>query len=217
MNTPAASPPERSEQDIITALQATVSASRLSLFLQCRLKFYFRYVLKLKKPKTASLHLGNAVHAVLKTWNKARWVQQPLSLKVVHENYLAAWADNTEGSVEWEPGEEEADKTTGWRLLDTYLRESHLPAEVKPDAVEVPVDADLQQHGLPRLIGILDLCSNARSLITRPAPPLPTRTRSHTPLRSRPAAMPSCTVTTPVRRKQECSCITWSNSRTPRW
>jgi len=157
MNAPAVSPPERSEQDIITALQETVSASRLSLFLQCRLKFYFRYVLKLKKPKTASLHLGNAVHAVLKAWNKARWVQQPLSLKVVHETYQTAWADNTEGSVEWEPGEEEADKTTGWRLLDTYLRESHLPAEVKPDAVEVPVEADLQQHGLPRLIGILDL------------------------------------------------------------
>ena len=157
MNTPAASPPERSEQDVITALQATVSASRLSLFLQCRLKFYFRYVLKLKKPKTASLHLGNAVHAVLKAWNKARWVQQPLSLKVVHETYQTAWADSTEGSVEWEAGEEEGDKTTGWRLLDTYLRESHLPAEVKPDAVEVPVEADLQQHGLPRLIGILDL------------------------------------------------------------
>ena len=157
MNTPAASPPERSEQDVIAALQATVSASRLSLFLQCRLKFYFRYVLKLKKPKTASLHLGNAVHAVLKAWNKARWVQQPLSLKVVHETYLTAWADNTEGSVEWEPGEEEADKTTGWQLLDTYLRESHLPAAIKPDAVEVPVEADLQQHGLPRLIGILDL------------------------------------------------------------
>ncbi|WP_395734223.1 RecB family exonuclease [Prosthecobacter sp.] len=157
MNTPAASTPERSEQDVIAALQSTVSASRLSLFLQCRLKFYFRYVLKVKKPKTASLHLGNAVHAVLKAWNKARWVQQPLSLKVVHETYQTAWADNTEGSVEWEPGEEEADKTTGWRLLDTYLRECHLPAEIKPDAVEVPVDADLQQHGLPRLIGILDL------------------------------------------------------------
>ncbi|MBB5033800.1 RecB family exonuclease [Prosthecobacter vanneervenii] len=157
MNTTAASPPERSEQDVITALQETVSASRLSLFLQCRLKFYFRYVLKLKKPKTASLHLGNAVHAVLKAWNKARWVQQPLSLKVVHETYLAAWADDTEGSVDWEPGEEEADKTTGWRLLDTYLRESHMPAAIKPDAVEVPVEADLQQHGLPRLIGILDL------------------------------------------------------------
>jgi hypothetical protein len=119
MNTLAEAPPplERSEQDIIRALQETVSASRLSLFLQCRLKFYFRYVLKLQKPKTPSLHLGSAVHAVLKAWNKARWLQQPLSLKEVHETYLKAWADTTEGPVSWEPGEEEADKTTGWRLV----------------------------------------------------------------------------------------------------
>jgi putative RecB family exonuclease len=151
------SSPELSEKDLITRLQDKVSASRLSLFLQCRLKFYFRYVLRLQKPKTPSLHLGNAVHAVLKSWNKARWLQKPLSLKVVHETYLTAWADNTEGPVTWEPGEEEADKTTGWRLCDTYLRESHVPADVKPDAVEVPVEADLKPHGLPRLIGILDL------------------------------------------------------------
>lgn len=159
MNTLVDAPPPRelSEKEIITGLQETVSASRLSLFLQCRLKFYFRYVLKLKKPKTAALHVGNAVHAVLKAWNKARWLVKPLTLKVVHETYLKAWKDNTEGPVQWEPGEEDDEKTTGWKLLDTYLRESHVPAEVKPDAVEVPVEADLFKHGLPKLIGILDL------------------------------------------------------------
>ena len=113
---------ERSEKEILTGLQETVSASRLSLFLQCRLKFYFRYVLKLQKPKTPALHVGSSVHSVLKAWNKARWLQQPLKLKEVHETYFKAWADNTEGPVQWEPGEEEADKTTGWRLCDTYLR-----------------------------------------------------------------------------------------------
>ena len=30
-------------------------------------------------------------------------------------------------------------------------------ANIKPDAVEVSIEADLKQHGLPRLIGILDL------------------------------------------------------------
>jgi len=148
---------EPSDKETLSGLQNTVSASRLSLFLQCRLKFYYRYVLKLKKPKTPSLHVGNSVHAVLKAWNKARWIQKPLTLKQAHDAYLAAWADNTEGLVQWEPGEEDDEKTTGWRLVDTYLRESHVPAEVKPDAVEVPVEADLVNHGLPRLIGILDL------------------------------------------------------------
>ena len=74
-------PKERSEKEILTGLQETVSASRLSLFLQCRLKFYFRYVLKLQKPKTPALHVGSSVHSVLKAWNKARWLQQPLKLR----------------------------------------------------------------------------------------------------------------------------------------
>jgi putative RecB family exonuclease len=160
MNTTAEAPPplkEQSAEEIIEALQRTVSASRLSLFLQCRLKWFFRYVLKLQKPKTPSLHLGNSVHAVLKAWNKARWLQKPLALKQAHDAYTSAWADTSEGTVLWEPGEEDDENTTGWRLVDTYLRESHVPAELKPDAVEVSVEADLHQHGLPKLIGILDL------------------------------------------------------------
>ena len=158
MNTLAEAPPkEPSEKDILTGLQEQVSASRLSLFLQCRLKFFFRYVLRLKKPKTPALHLGNSVHAVLKEWNKARWLLKPLTLKEAYESYQKAWTDETEGKVVWEPGEENDDKTTGWRLVDTYLRESHVPASVKPEAVEVPVEVDLVNHGLPRLIGVLDL------------------------------------------------------------
>ena len=46
-------------EETISHLQKKVSASRLTLFLQCRLKFYFRYVLKLTKPKTAALHFGS--------------------------------------------------------------------------------------------------------------------------------------------------------------
>ncbi len=159
MNTVAEAPKqsERSEKDIIAGLQKTVSASRLSLYLQCRLKFYYRYVLRLKKPKTPSLHVGNSVHAVLKSWNKARWLQKPLTLKQAHDAYLEAWDDTSEGKIYWEPEEEAEERTTGWRLVDTYLRESHVPAETKPDAVEVPVEANLVNYGLPTLIGILDL------------------------------------------------------------
>lgn len=158
MNTLAEAPPkERSEKDIITGLQNTVSASRLSLFLQCRLKFYYRYVLKLKKPKTAALHLGNSVHAALKAWNKARWFDKPLTLKELHDEFSKAWVDDSEGLVKWDPGEEDEERTTGWRLLDTYIRQSASMAQTKPDAVEVSIEADLSHHGLPRLIGILDL------------------------------------------------------------
>lgn len=148
------------EKDIIRALQEQVSASRLSLFLQCRLKFFYRYVRKIQKPKTASLHVGNAVHSALKAWNKARWKGKPLSLKELHDAYSEAWSDTSEGVVLWEHGEEEEEKTTGWRLCDTYIRQAAPMAETKPDAVEVSIEADLSSKGLPRLIGVLDLVQN---------------------------------------------------------
>jgi hypothetical protein len=45
----------------IEELTQTVSASRLSTWLQCRLKFHFRYVAGVPKPPTAALHVGNPV------------------------------------------------------------------------------------------------------------------------------------------------------------
>jgi len=152
---PEAAPPP-SEAEIIATLQQTVSPSRLTLFLQCRLKFFFRYVARLIKPKTAALHVGTAVHAVLKAWNKARWRQQPLTLTQLHQEYARAWVE-TDEPVAWDDGEEETEKKTGWRLVETYFRESRIPESLKPDAVEVPVEAELHAHGLPTLIGVLDL------------------------------------------------------------
>ena len=54
------------EQDPVTRLLAEpVSASRLNLFHCCRLKFYFRYVLKLSKPASPALHVGKTLIPVL--------------------------------------------------------------------------------------------------------------------------------------------------------
>jgi putative RecB family exonuclease len=146
---------------MIAELQRTVSASRLNTFLQCRLKFWFRYVARLEKPKSPALHLGQAVHAVLKAWHKARWRGSPLSEDQLRQHYAEAWCDETE-PVEWEEGEESKQMELGWRLLETYFRESHFPEGSKPEAVEVPVEADLSRHGLPLLIGIIDLVQEGR-------------------------------------------------------
>src|SRR5947208_4077369 len=76
----------------IEDLLASVSASRLVCFQQCRLKFYFKYVLGLQKPRTPALHVGATVHSVLKSWNMARWRNEHLSLKHLHDIYSEAWA-----------------------------------------------------------------------------------------------------------------------------
>lgn len=144
----------RSIDDLLT----TVSASRLSTWQQCRLKFMFRYVLGLKKPKSPALHLGSTLHSVLRYWNLARWRNEHPTLKQLHDVYSAQWSDHQdEEPVEWQGDDQDEEKKAGWRLLETYFRESPIPPDERPEAVEVSVEADLAGHGLPKLVGILDL------------------------------------------------------------
>jgi len=142
----------------VAELIENISASRLSLFHQCRLKFFFRYVAGIKKPKTGALHLGSSIHLVLKHWNKCRWKNQVPTLKSLNDVFQFSWdAEQQQAPVQWEPGEEEEQKKVGWRLLETYFRESPIPPDEKPEAVEVVVEADLSEQGLTSLVGIIDL------------------------------------------------------------
>ena len=154
--------PPPTEDQIIAKLQQKVSASKLTLFQSCRLKFFFRYVLGLRKPKTAALHVGVAVHAVLSNWNRARWRQQSPDLAELHASYQEVWqSTQTEEPVAWDnPAVEAEQQQTGWRLLETFFRESPIRDAGKPDAVEVMVEADFASHGLPTLVGVLDLVQN---------------------------------------------------------
>jgi len=139
----------------VQMLQKTVSASRLNCWLQCRLKFFFRYVLKITKPKTAALHYGSVVHLVLQQWNMARWRKQPFEITRLKQVFDKGWLD--QGSViNWD-GEEPDQKTSAWAVLEKYFTDTPIKPNELPEAVEVPVEADLSIHGLPTLIGVLDL------------------------------------------------------------
>ena len=138
----------------IQTLQKTVSASRLNCWLQCRLKFYFRYVLKIAKPKTAALHYGSVVHLVLQQWSMARWRKQPFDITKLRQVFDTGWAD--QGQINWD-GEEDEQKAGAWAVIERYFADTPITANELPEAVEVPVEADLSKHGLPVLVGVLDL------------------------------------------------------------
>lgn len=139
----------------IENLAKTVSASRLNCFLGCRLKFFFRYVQEITKPPTPSLHVGSVVHLVLKAWNMCRWKKQAFELARFKMVFEACWADQ-QAKINWED-EEPAEKSSAWSLLETYFIETPIKANEMPEAVEVPMETDLSKHGLPTLIGVLDL------------------------------------------------------------
>jgi hypothetical protein len=154
VHSPAQATPKAKVNPIET-LQKTVSASRLTCWLQCRLKFYFRYVQQISKPKTPSLHVGSVVHLILQAWNMARWRRQEFQLEKFKSLFEEGWKDQPPG-IKWD-GEEAGEKNTAWSVLEMYFAETPIKANEMPEAVEVPMETDLSKYGLPTLIGVLDL------------------------------------------------------------
>ena len=149
-------PPAKATPKInpIETLQKTVSASRLTTFLQCRLKFFFRYVQQISKPKTPALHVGSMVHLILQAWNMARWRRQDYNLEQFQKLFEEGWQVQPPG-IDWDG--EAGYKNTAWSVLEMYFSETPIKADEMPEAVEVPMESDLSNHGLPTLIGVLDL------------------------------------------------------------
>ena len=153
--TTAPEPPQ--PRDVIAELQQTVSASRLGLWHSCRLKFYFRYVRRLKKAPTPSMHAGSSVHAVLQQWNLSRWRREAFATDRFKGVFDEQWqALQAESKINW-GGEEDSECSSSWRALENYFLETPIKAEERPEAVEVAVSADLSHHGLPALVGVIDL------------------------------------------------------------
>ena len=149
---------ESTQPKPLAELRQTVSASRLNTWLSCRLKFWFRYVLGLTKPRTAALYVGHTVHGALKLWNNARWRRQTITVEALKQQFDTFWiGDQSKEKVRWDEGEEAGEKETAWSLVDLYLKQTPIPPNEMAEGVEVRVEADLSKHGLPKLIGILDL------------------------------------------------------------
>jgi len=142
---------------LIAELKQTVSASRLNTFHTCRLKFFFRYVLQVTKPTSPALFVGSAVHSVLQVWNLARWRGEDRPQVFFKELLDTLWSNpETNRDIPWKDDEEDQ-KQTAWAMLEAYFSETTIPKGEKPQGVEVSVEADLVQRGLPKLIGIIDL------------------------------------------------------------
>ena len=114
------------EASPIDTLQKTVSASRLNTWLQCRLKFYFRYVQQISKPKTPSLHVGSVVHLILQAWNMGRWRKQGFNLDNFKNLFEEGWKDQPPG-INWD-GEEAGEKNTAWSVLEMYFTQTPCPS-----------------------------------------------------------------------------------------
>ena len=136
-----------------------LSASRLKSFHTCRLQWYFRYIEQLPSKASPALLVGKVVHAVLQAWNLARWRGEDTAPERMELIFEACWVHGCEEeAMVWNtPEEESREKAGALSILRHYLTHTPIPQEEKPQAVEVRVERDLDAHGLPPLVGIIDL------------------------------------------------------------
>ncbi|MEN8713512.1 MAG: PD-(D/E)XK nuclease family protein [Verrucomicrobiales bacterium] len=136
-----------------------ISASRLKCFQTCRLQWYFRYVEQLPTETSPALLVGKVVHSVLQAWNMARWRSDDFSPEQMKRVFQSEWVKSCEEEeVVWkEPGQEDKEHSKGWNILEHYFENTPIPLNEKPEAVEVRVERDLDAHGLPPLLGFIDL------------------------------------------------------------
>jgi len=141
------------EEAVLEELRATISASRLSCFHACRLRFYFQYVLEIQTPATPALFVGQAVHRLLQEWNLQRWRGTPREPEHYRSLLGKVWEEAD--TVAWK-GDPVAEQEVVWKLFEYYLEQNPIPEDEKPLGVEVGVHAPLGD-GLPDLFGYLDL------------------------------------------------------------
>jgi putative RecB family exonuclease len=149
----------------IADLTETVSASRLATWQRCRLQFYFRYVAGIRKPLTPALHIGRTVHSVLQQWSLGRWHKRPLPSQALKKIFLCAWDIWQQGQeINWN-GEEAACQSAVWNVLDMYFRNTPIRPNEEVEGVEMGAEADLSSHGLPKLVGVIDLVRAKRRIV----------------------------------------------------
>ncbi len=111
------------------------------------------------------MHAGSSVHAVLQAWSMSRWRREPFATERFKALFNVRWlALQAESKINWGGGED-ADRSSAWNALAHYFQETPIRADEKPEAVEVAVSADLSKHGLPALLGVLDLVRSGGRIV----------------------------------------------------
>lgn len=139
----------------------TLSASQITSYLLCPLKYRFSYVDKLPRPwKSAAFAFGTAVHSALEAWQSARLAGDDMPESEVKKLFRVDFEAEKAGGVRFKKDDDEAVLADKGEVLIGLAIETL--KDDPPQAVELPFEIDLvdpetrEATGL-RLRGIFDL------------------------------------------------------------
>lgn len=139
----------------------TISASRITSYLLCPLKYRFTYVDKIPRPwKSAAFAFGSAVHSALEAWQSSRLSGEEMAESEVVKLFLVDWEAEKAGGIRFKTNDDETTLAEKGQALLTLAMQTLKPDP--PQAVELPFEIDLvdpetrEATGL-RLRGVFDL------------------------------------------------------------
>ena len=91
----------------------------------------------------------------------ARWREYHSKANLIQQWFEKDWRDRqAKSAISWD-GEEDDQRKNTWTMIQTYFADTPIKANERPEAVEVPMKAELP-GGLPKLVGIVDLVRGGR-------------------------------------------------------
>ena len=135
------------------AVVTHLSASQLTLYLQCSLKYRFHYVDQIEpKFKSSGLAFGGTIHSTLEWLHRQRIEGKPIAIEDLLRIFHADWFAQNMAAIRFSNHDDrESLLKTGEGLLALYLRE--LP-QTLPKFVEYPFEIPLVH---PKTHEVLDL------------------------------------------------------------
>ncbi len=148
--------PSAKRSEVVSGSAVVLSPSQVRSFMDCQMRWWFKYGLKVPDPATGNLSLGRAVHAAL-GGNFAQKVEshEDLPNSGVLALFREAWTkecDQTEFRDEENPHELAA---TGEALITKYM--DYLAPAIEPAAVEVSVDGEIGGVQVRGWIDLMDI------------------------------------------------------------
>lgn len=128
-----------------------LSITQIKMFLQCPLKYFFRYKQGIKVKPNSSLTMGRSVHKAIEEFYRGKMKGETIDIK---DAFSVSWDEerkDTDFKREENPGEL---KDEGVRLVDKYAEE--IAPNVRPKEIEKDFELMFENFAY-NLKGIIDL------------------------------------------------------------
>lgn len=151
--------------DIRTNEEALFSPSALNTYLDCKLKFYYRYVAHLKAPEDVTAEIDSALfgsifHRAVEllyrelTANSKEIRKDDLELLLKNEIKLQSYVDRAFNEIFFHSGTDESPKYNGTQLIHSKVINSYLKQLLRNDLQYVPFSMEAMEKQICEVVDI---------------------------------------------------------------